>query len=371
MEQPKVSIIVPVYGVEKYLHQCIDSILAQTLKEIEIILVDDGSKDKCPEIIDDYSKKDDRIVVVHQPNSGYGSAINHGLDIATGKYIGIVEPDDWIEPSMYEKLYERAVQTGVDIVKSDFFNMFPSREFKNGWGEKFEIPKSPFSFEENPIFLCLHPSIWSCLYKTSLIQENHIRVQEIAGAGWTDNLFQIKTLYYSKKIAFIDEAFYHYRRRNEDDAKDLKDWHIPFNRTEEIHEWMRKQKIINSNVWECLYKRELSYICLVCRMLPFKDIKNASERIKACLNNMNPDILNQNNFIGKKERKKIKFFLSHPIWGILNEKGIINPHRIRQFFITIHISKRGFLFQFFGIQIAKGKHPFRPALLKFNIGVKK
>jgi glycosyltransferase involved in cell wall biosynthesis len=84
--QPKVSIIVPIYGLEKYLHQCIDSILAQTLREIEVILVDDGSKDRCPEIIDEYAKKDRRVIAIHQPNGGYGKAVNHGLKFASGEY---------------------------------------------------------------------------------------------------------------------------------------------------------------------------------------------------------------------------------------------------------------------------------------------
>ena len=291
MNKPKVSIVVPIYGVEKYLHQCVDSILAQTLKDIEIILVDDGSKDKCPEIVDEYAKKDPRIVAVHQPNGGYGRAVNHGIELAKGEYIGIIEADDWIEPTMYEKLYEKVIQTGADIVKSNFFNNLPKRVFRNKWKNDFDIPNIPFKFKDYPVFLCFHPSIWSCLYKKDLIKKNNIRMQEIPGASWTDNLFQVKTLFYSKKIAYIDDAFYHYRRQHEDDAKDLKDWHIPFDRTKEIHEWMNKQKITNKDIWGCLYKRELAYIQLVCRMLSFKEIKKAIPHIIYCFKDMYTNIL--------------------------------------------------------------------------------
>jgi len=366
--QPKVSVVVPIYGVEKYLNQCVDSILAQTLKEIEIILVDDGSKDKCPQIIDEYAQKDPRVVAVHQPNGGYGRAVNHGLELATGEYIGIVESDDWIEPDMYEKMYQKAVQTNVDIVKSNFFNNLPKKENKNKWKKEFAIPEGPFSFINYPIFLYFHPSIWSCLYKSDLIKKNHIKMEEIPGAGWADNLFQVQSLCYTKKIAYTDDAFYHYRRLNKDDAKDLKDWHIPFNRTKEIHEWMQQQKITNKDIWACLYKRELAYICLVCRMLPFNQIKLALPNIVSCSRKMDSEILSTSSFINDKERKKRKAFLQHPILSILYYKNEISLKKIRRFLIAVYIRPAGFLVQFLGMQLAKGDCPDRPALIKFKIG---
>lgn len=367
MSRPKVSIVVPIYGVEKYLHKCIDSILAQTLKEIEVILVNDGSKDKCPQIVDEYAKRDSRVVTIHQPNGGYGRAVNHGIEIATGEYIGIVEPDDWIEHDMYETLYQKAIQTDVDIIKSNFFNNLPKRAFKNKWKKDFDIPNIPFKFKDYPIFLYFHPSIWSCLYKTDLLKKNNIRMQEIPGAGWTDNLFQVKTLFYSKKIAYIDEAFYHYRRQNEDDAKDLKDWHIPFNRTEEIHEWMNEQKITNKDIWGCLYKRELAYVCLVCRMLPLGQIKLAFPRILSCFKNMDSNVLLNCSFIKNKERKKITSFLKHPILNILINKNKFSYKYIRRFLCSIHISSTGWLVELLGIQISKGEHSDRFAFIKFKV----
>ena len=119
----KISVIVPVYKVEKYLKQCVDSILSQTYKNLEIILIDDGSPDNCPKIIDEYAKKDRRIIAVHQKNGGYGKAVNHGLGIAKGKYIAIVEPDDYIAPDMYESLIQLAIETDADIIKSSFYRV--------------------------------------------------------------------------------------------------------------------------------------------------------------------------------------------------------------------------------------------------------
>ena len=103
--KPLISVIVPIYNVEKYLPQCIESILRQTYTNLEIILVDDGSPDSCPQICDDYAAKDSRIKVIHQANSGVSAARNSGLKIAKGKYIGFIDGDDYIEPDMYEYLY--------------------------------------------------------------------------------------------------------------------------------------------------------------------------------------------------------------------------------------------------------------------------
>lgn len=113
---PEISIIVPVYKVEEYLCKCIDSILAQTLTDFELILIDDGSPDGCGAICDAYAAKDSRIVVIHQKNAGVSAARNAGLEIARGAYIGFVDSDDWIEPEMYETMLRKAKETQADVV---------------------------------------------------------------------------------------------------------------------------------------------------------------------------------------------------------------------------------------------------------------
>lgn len=117
---PKVSVIIPVYNVEQYLEECLGSVCGQTLKEIEIICVNDGSADACPKILEAWAVKDRRIKVLHQENKGYGRAVNRGIETAIGDYVGIVEPDDYIQPEMMEALYVSAVQNDVDLVKADF-----------------------------------------------------------------------------------------------------------------------------------------------------------------------------------------------------------------------------------------------------------
>ena len=106
---PKISVIVPVYKVEKYLDKCVESIVNQTYKNLEIILVDDGSPDNCPAMCDEWAEKDERIRVIHKENGGLADARNAGMDIATGDYIGFVDSDDWIEPNMYEVLLKNAL----------------------------------------------------------------------------------------------------------------------------------------------------------------------------------------------------------------------------------------------------------------------
>ena len=113
---PKVSIIVPIYNVEKYLHQCVNSLLNQILKDIEIILVDDESPDNCPAMCDEYAKQDSRIKVIHKKNEGLGYARNSGLEIATGEYIAFVDSDDYVELDAYQKLYSIAVDKKTDVL---------------------------------------------------------------------------------------------------------------------------------------------------------------------------------------------------------------------------------------------------------------
>ena len=115
MNKPLISVIVPVYKVEKYLERCVKSICAQTYQNLEIVLVDDGSPDQCGEMCDMFAKQDSRIRVVHKENGGLSDARNAGLDVMTGDYVGFVDSDDWIEPDMYQVLYERLIKEKAEI----------------------------------------------------------------------------------------------------------------------------------------------------------------------------------------------------------------------------------------------------------------
>ena len=135
MKNILISIIVPIFNVEKYLDRCMDSLLNQTLKDIEIIMVDDGSPDNCPKMCEEYAKKDNRVKVVHKKNGGLGYARNSGLDVAMGEYVAFVDSDDYVDSSMYETLWNEACASSADAVFCGF-----KTEQRNGiWKDSNEV----------------------------------------------------------------------------------------------------------------------------------------------------------------------------------------------------------------------------------------
>ena len=127
MDEPLISIISPVYSVEPYIHEYMHSVLSQTYANLEIICVENASPDRCGDILDEYTRRDARLRVVHLDSAGYAKAVNHGLDIATGEYIGFVDPDDWIAPDYYEHALGLALRVDADIVISGFYQEHPTR----------------------------------------------------------------------------------------------------------------------------------------------------------------------------------------------------------------------------------------------------
>ncbi len=198
MGQPKVTILVPVYNVEKYLHQCVDSIVRQTLKDIEIICIDDGSTDSSSSILDEYASNDNRIKVIHKKNTGYGNSMNIGLDSATGEYIGIVESDDFADPKMFETLYSLAKKDDLDVVRSEFY-FYGNATGSNRKTKTDYVPHNRVfaPFEERSVFY-QQPSIWANIYRASFIKENEIRFLETPGASYQDTAFSFKVYSWQK-----------------------------------------------------------------------------------------------------------------------------------------------------------------------------
>ena len=214
-ENPKVSVIVPVYKVDRYLTQCLNSIVNQTMEELEIIIVDEGDQDRCREIIDYFEAHDPRIVAPHRKNGGYGASCNLGVEMARGEYIAIVESDDWIEPEMFEEMYAYAKELDADIIKTPFWEYFSDGRRFDCWHRRMAREQLPilqnFSLKEYPLFLKIHPSLWSCLYKSSYIKENNIRFVEAKGGAYVDQGFRIESLIYTKKMVWLDKLYYNYR----------------------------------------------------------------------------------------------------------------------------------------------------------------
>lgn len=221
----KVSIIVPVYNAEKYLTKCLDSILAQTLKEIEVICVDDGSSDHSGKILDDYALQDQRIKVFHRENRGYGAAVNVGLDMAAGEYIGIIESDDCVMPDMYQTLYLEAISDDLDVVKSDAFFWFENLNYQKRIHFKHMDPyydKVLYDIDRN-LFFDFYMNIWTGIYKREFLLCRGICFHESTGASYQDNGFWLQTLIYCKNVKWLNKAFYLYRQDNENSSVRSKD----------------------------------------------------------------------------------------------------------------------------------------------------
>lgn len=203
---PKVSIIVPVYKAEAYLHRCVDSILDQTFTDFELLLIDDGSPDRSGEICDEYAQKDSRIRVIHKENGGVSSARQRGLDEAVGEYTIHADPDDWVEPNMLEELYKKAKQDDADIVICDYFNNI---------GTKQTICRQcPSSLEPKQVlmelFQQLHGSCCNKLARRVCYKQYGIEFPR--GINYCEDLFTwVQFLSHKEvKVAYLNKAFYHY-----------------------------------------------------------------------------------------------------------------------------------------------------------------
>ena len=202
-----VSVIVPVYKVEDYIRECIDSILAQTYPDFELILVDDGSPDNCGRICDDYAKGDNRIKVVHKVNGGLTSARNAGLDVAKGEWIMHVDGDDWIDPDMIESLIEAAQATGADLVFGDFTKYGPYAGY-------YKLPtwSSDKIKSMSKYIAYMMTTIWGSIAKRSLYADHSLKSPD--GISYCEDFHLIVRLcHFANKIVNVHRPFYHYRYR--------------------------------------------------------------------------------------------------------------------------------------------------------------
>lgn len=204
-----ISIIVPIYNVEKQLSECIESILNQTFMNFELILVDDGSPDKCGEICDEYEKKDKRIKVIHKKNGGLSDARNAGLDIAKGKYIGFVDSDDIIHPEMYERMYNCINKYNADIVQCKF-KKFKTIEDINKLSNITNDNIEHYTSKEAIIDMIdnnkINVNIWNKLYKRELFESERFPKGKIH----EDEFLTYKLIYKSNKVTYINEELYYY-----------------------------------------------------------------------------------------------------------------------------------------------------------------
>ena len=207
MNKPKVSIIIPIYNVEKYLNRCLESVVNQTLKDIEIICINDGSTDKSLNILENFTQKDPRIIVINKENGGISSARNKGLEIVQGEYIGFVDSDDWIDSNFFERLYNCAKKYNSDISVTNVL-----RERKKTKSIRVKYNKEKLYTDKNDIFnICDCPNIcyvWNKIYNTKFFKSTNLCFQE--GMYFEDIMFTTKILHSSKSLVTVPDTLYHY-----------------------------------------------------------------------------------------------------------------------------------------------------------------
>ena len=202
---PKISVIVPVYKAEAYLHRCVDSLLAQTFQDFEILLVDDGSPDKSGEICDEYAKMDTRVLVFHKENGGVSSARQCGMDHAQGEYTIHADPDDWVDPTMLEELYKKAKEEDADMVICDFYE-----ERKN---KTIYVRQQPSSLDHETVlcelFQQLHGSCCNKLVRRACYREFGVRFPK--ELSYREDLFTNACLTsHQIKVVYLPKGYYHY-----------------------------------------------------------------------------------------------------------------------------------------------------------------
>ena len=227
-----VSIIIPVYNVENYLDKCVDSVILQTYKNIEIILVDDGSDDQCPQICEQHAGQDRRIKIIHKKNGGADSARKAGMLAATGKYVGYVDGDDWIEPEMFEKLYGAMTENNADIVLCGHY-IDTGNKSKEAYSD---VPGGYYGKEQlidriYPEMIVgreffdwkIYPALWDKLFRREHIVQYQMKVDGRLRMG-EDAACTYPALLNADSIYILHECLYHYRQTTTSMVKDIQDY---------------------------------------------------------------------------------------------------------------------------------------------------
>lgn len=252
MNSPKISVIIPCYNVEKYLRQCLDSVLNQTLQDIEIICIDDGSSDGTLELLKEFQKKDNRVKVITQKNAGAGAARNNGLRVATGEYLSFLDSDDFFEPNMLEEAFKTAEKYQVDFVvyNSDQYHMDQECFVNVDWTMCMQDipPYMPFTYRQltGNVFKTFVGWAWDKLYRRSFVLQQNLWFQEQRTTN--DMLFVFSALVVAKKIAVVNKILAHQRRGSSESLSVTreKSWHCFYEALTALKQRLKDEEIF----WE-------------------------------------------------------------------------------------------------------------------------
>ncbi len=300
--RPDVSVILPIYNAAPYLNQALDSVREQSLRNIEIICINDGSTDDSLDIMQLHAAQDPRIRVIDKPNAGYGSGCNRGLDEAHGRYVAIVEPDDWIESNMFANMVSLAdsFDQPIDIVKTPYWRIWmpdtpEQRKINCSYRGRIKPAGQPFTIHDPGVthLLCHHPSIWSAIYRTEFLREMGIRFHEIPGAGWADNPFLYDTLLRARAIVYLDMPFYCYREETPERtaAFATKSTTVPFERWNDINDVIDNLDEHDPNILSALNERGFTYLGGVLDYVSLDDDPNLASIVHTMFDRMDDDLV--------------------------------------------------------------------------------
>ena len=214
---PEISILVPCCNVERFVRQCLESIQRQTFTNFEVICLNDGSRDNTLSEIKAIADNDKRFIVIDKPNTGYGATMNLGLSLARGRYIGIVESDDFIEPKMYESLYTEIDEKKLDYVRCCYYRL---EDGKDNREYSILLPKGRiYKPIDTPRVFKQSPSIWAALYRADFLKNNDIKFLETPGAAFQDTSFAFKVALMSNRVSCLDVYLLHYRIHGDNSVK--------------------------------------------------------------------------------------------------------------------------------------------------------
>lgn len=319
-----ISIVVPIYKVEKYLNRCIDSILNQTINNFELILVNDGSTDGCGKICDEYSRKDNRIKVIHKENGGLSDARNTGIKAAKGKYIGFIDSDDYIEADMYEILYNDIQSNNADISVCGYYTDYLNANIRNYINnEKFILNKE----EALGMIDKISPGAWNKLYKREIFED----IEYPVGKLNEDVFIIINILEKCNKIVFDTRPKYHYIQRASSITKatfDERKWHC-------VDAWKKNLEIIKEKypnqqeVFE--YKHIGSYLHLLDTLILMPNYKQSKDykQVDSFIRNNISSILKNKYIITKRKIALLAYIINNDIYKqivlkLQKNRGLIN-----------------------------------------------
>lgn len=329
-KNPKVSIIIPAYNIAPYLERCLESVRCQTYKELQIIIIDDGSRDQTGQIADTLAEKDKRFRVIHKENGGVSAARKTGLEQADGEYIGFVDGDDYIEPEMYEKLIGLAVEYDADIAHCGYQMVFPDRVDLYHGTKQLKVQDTYTGVKDLLEGNLVEPGLWNKIYRRKLF--NQINYDENIVIN-EDLLLNYFLFHRSEKAVFIDVPYYHYMVRK--NSASTSDW----------NEHKIKDPVY---VLETMYKSETEselkkiinnrYIYQMVRLIIFQSDKRKTElqkyqiefkqKLKKVLKQTNKEEINRKNYWMAKMALRCTWGLRMLHWVHGEIKGTNNKYRV-------------------------------------------